>query len=111
MALHLKQQIATTCQAMLDGSLCYLAGTVNLIELREQIGAYENDPDFIAFVALMPGIHELPIHGHPKTWSKGIRKQHQAQINETVQWAKELTQTHCHNLIKRYSQQASELDR
>ncbi len=98
-----KKRIGEITSNMLDGSMNYLEGALELLSLREEVGVYENDPDFVAFVAVSSEIDSLPIEGHPKHWSKDVVARHELEIQESITWAKEVSLENCKSLAKRYT--------
>ncbi|MFL0804959.1 MAG: DUF2489 domain-containing protein [Agarilytica sp.] len=98
-----KNRIAHIAQSMVDGSMNYLLGAIELSSLREEIGAYENDPDFVVFNAVLCEIHNLPFDTAEKGWLNKALLNDEPQINESIEWAKEISMEQCQSLAKRYS--------
>ena len=96
-------RIGEVARGMLDGSVHYLEGSIELAELRHKIGAYENDPDFFAFVAILSEIDTLPIGLSPQEWSAEMLEQHKTEIQQSIEWAKEFSLTQCQSLADRFS--------
>ena len=102
-SVKIKQaKIGEVAQGMLDGSLHYLKGAVELAALRHDIGAYENDPDFFAFVAILSEVDSLPIDGSPHSWTKEDMLRYKAEIQDSVEWAKEFSLAQCQSLAERF---------
>lgn len=99
---RLKQRIAQIAAAMIEGDMDYLEGALELLSLREEIGAYANDPDFIAFVAVASEVDSLPIGPSRKHWSKEALARHQTEIQESTEWAKEISLENCKSLARRF---------
>ncbi len=97
-----KSRIAHVAQGMIDGSINYLLGSIELSSLREEIGAYENDPDFVVFNAVLCEIHNLPFETTGQEWLTTAIINHETQINESIEWAKEISLEQCKSLAKRY---------
>lgn len=98
-----KKRIGEVASKMIDGSMNYLEGSLKLLSLREEVGAYENDPDFVAFVAVASEIHRLPIRQSHECWSVEDLECDEAEINESIEWAKEFSLDNCKSLVKRYN--------
>ncbi|WP_370979327.1 hypothetical protein [Agaribacterium sp. ZY112] len=100
---HLKQKAHATAQAMLNESLFYFSGAAVLLSLREELGIYENDPDFAVFCAVVHEAYELGFDGPPEQWSKHARHVQQEQLRSSIDWAKEISLNQCQALMQRYS--------
>ncbi len=99
-----KKRIAHVAQGMVDGSINYLLGSIELSSLREEIGAYENDPDFFVFNAVLCEIHHLPFDTTGTNWLSKALVNNVAQINESTEWAKEISLEQCQSLARRYAE-------
>jgi hypothetical protein len=100
---HAAQTIGITAQAMLDGTLHYLQGAIELERLRHLIGAYENDPDFMAFVGVMAEINSLKLDTEAADWIVRASEPQQRAIAESVAWAKAVSWSQCQALAERYA--------
>ncbi|MFQ3231343.1 hypothetical protein [Reinekea sp.] len=91
-------------RAMLNDSIHYLLGALELEQLRHEIGAYENDPDFIAFVAVKMEVESIP--DNEKLLESLNDKNSPAHeiFAESVAWAKAISLTQCEILAERYPQ-------
>ena len=98
-AAHL---IGVTAKAMLDGSAHYLQGAIELERLRHLIGAYENDPDFMAFVGVMAEINSLKLDTDKPNWVERATPAQQSAIAESVAWSKAVSWAQCQALAERY---------
>lgn len=83
-----KQKVAAIAKGMLDGTINYLEGAVKLSSLRHAVEVPEDDPDFIAFVAVASEIDHLPIGKPRQFWSKEALDKHEPEIQESIIWAK-----------------------
>lgn len=97
-----QNRIVDVAQSMLTGSKHYLEGCVELVRLRDEIGAYENDPAFIGFIAVLCHLAELPFDTSQADWSRAVAAKHQHELENSVAWAKEITEGCCEALIARY---------
>lgn len=102
-----KDKVGRVAQAMLDGNMHYLLGAEELVELRESVGAYVNDPDFFPFVAVVTEIQNLSMNKFgckpSKLWSKTDHTRHRKDIQASVVWAKDISLHHCEALAQRYA--------
>lgn len=95
-------RIGEVARSMLDGSMHYLVGAMELASLRHEVGAYANDVDFMPFIAVLSEIDSLPID---LSLSGGLEEAlvaHGAEIRESVTWAKEISLIQCQSLAERY---------
>lgn len=97
------EQIAETAQQMLEGSLHYLVGAYRIAMLREEVGAYANDPDFMPFVAILSEIDSLDLSLAPTQWSPTFIAAHREQLDESVEWAKAISLHQCQSLAVRFA--------
>ena len=100
--LKLKRRIGQIASGMIDGNINYLAGALELLSLRDEVGAYANDPDFLAFVAVAAEINNLPGELSRIPWSKSALKKHETEIQQSIAWAKEFSLENCKSLAKRF---------
>ena len=98
-----RMKIGAVARGMLDGSVHYLEGAIELASLRHDVGAYENDPDFIAFVAVLSRVDGLPIGESRQQWSKESLVHFEPEIQKAIEWAKEFSLSQCKALAERYS--------
>jgi len=91
----------TTC--MLNGSVNYLEGAIELASLRFEVDVPEDDKDFLAFTGVASEIDHLPIGNIRIHWSKKSLERHEAEILSTTKWAKEVTLAECKSLAKRFN--------
>jgi hypothetical protein len=96
-------RVGQVARAMLDGSMNYLVGAIELEKLRHELGAYENDPDFIVFVAVKMDVQSLPDYEQLITsLQKYPEKNTDENIRESVVWAKSISLEQCKSLAARY---------
>ncbi|MCB1756630.1 MAG: DUF2489 domain-containing protein, partial [Gammaproteobacteria bacterium] len=65
-----RKRAAEVASGMLDGSIHYLEGAIELSSLRFKIGLPEDDKDFLAFIGVASEIDHLPIGAPRKYWSQ-----------------------------------------
>ena len=97
-----KARIGEVALGMLDGSVHYLKGSIELESLRHEIGAYANDPDFIVFVAILSEIDSLPFESPRQEWSAEELARYEPEIKQSIDWAKEISLVQCESLAERF---------
>lgn len=97
-----QHEVARIARAMLDGSIHYLVGAMALEALRHDVGAYENDPDFMPFVAILSDIDQLPCDTESDGWVVAGMESCSSEIEASIKWAKEISITQCESLAQRY---------
>ncbi len=95
-------KLACVAQAMLNGSLNYLQGSEELIELRDEMGIYANDPDFVVFVAVLSEVDYLRNSYGEIDWEEQLKEPLPNDIVESIAWAKEVSMSHCESIFNRY---------
>lgn len=100
------KEVYRITQAMLSGDMVYLLGCKKLVELREALGVYENDPDFFAFVAVQPMIFELNVDWGDIDSTLRENPALRSEFADVDAWAKEHSLSHCESLHHRYQSHA-----
>jgi len=90
-------------RAMLDGSMHYLIGALELEQLRHEIGAYENDPDFMPFVAVKMDVESIDNIDQLLLDLDHLSSEEGDIIEASVNWAKSISLTQCQALADRYN--------
>ncbi len=98
-----RKRVSELAQGMLDGSIHYLEGAIELSSLRFEVEVAEGDQDFIAFVAISSEIDHLPIGAPRQHWSTEALERHEPEIQESITWAKEFSLNQCKSLAERFS--------
>jgi hypothetical protein len=98
-----RRKVGTIAKGMLDGSVNYLEGAIDLASLRFEVDIPEDDKDFIAFTGVSSEIDHLPIGNVRKNWSKAALESHEPEIERAVIWAKEVSLTECKSLSERFN--------
>ena len=88
---------------MLDGSLNYFQGAEALLALRDELGIYANDPDFVVFVGVLSEVEYLRDEGGNFNWTLVDDPALKKQISESLVWAKSISLESCKSLVRRYS--------
>lgn len=102
MEVDVRKQVASLAQGMLNGDIHYLKGAIEIAELRDALGAYANDPDFVVFAAIMAEIDELPLGRDVSRWTESAMKRYQTEIDESLAWAKSISMTQCRSIAIRF---------
>ncbi|MEP4545293.1 MAG: DUF2489 domain-containing protein [Saccharospirillum sp.] len=98
-----RARVHELASGILDGSIHYLEGAIELASLRFQVEVPEDDQDFIAFTAVASEIDHLPIGAPRQYWSKEALERHEPEIQESIKWAKESSLPQCKSLLERFS--------
>ncbi|MFC3702069.1 hypothetical protein ACFOND_10485 [Reinekea marina] len=97
------QRVGIVARAMLNGTLHYLLGALELEQLRHEVGAYENDPDFLPFIAIKMDIEQMSISPQMLKKTNNQSAQDVQKITESTQWAKAISLQQCATLAERFS--------
>jgi hypothetical protein len=98
-----RRRVAELASGMLDDSINYLEGAIELSSLLFEVEVAEDDQDFIAFVAVASEIDNLPIGAVRQYWSKEALERHEPEIQNLIKWAKEFSLSQCKSLSERFS--------
>ena len=98
-----RKRVSELASGMLDGSINYLEGAIELSSLRFEVDVQEGDQDFIAFVGIASETDNLPIGAPWQNWSKEALELHEPEIQEAIKWAKQFSLAECKSLLVRFS--------
>ncbi|WP_160154165.1 DUF2489 domain-containing protein [Microbulbifer sp. ALW1] len=98
-----RKRAAEVASGMLDGSIHYLEGTIELSSLRFEVDLPEDDKDFLAFSGVASEIDHLPIGNPRQYWSKEALVRHEPEIQESIKWAKEFSLSECKSIVARFN--------
>lgn len=98
-----RKRAAEVASGMLDGSIHYLEGAIELSALRFEVGLPEDDKDFLAFTGIASEIDHLPIGSVRQYWSREALARHEPEIQESISWAKELSLSACESIVARFN--------
>lgn len=101
--IETKTTIGDTARSMLDGSLNYFQGAERLVNLREDAGIYENDPDFVVFISILHEVDYLRVDGFNFDWSLLNAPELEIKLSESLTWAKNISLANCASIAKRYA--------
>jgi hypothetical protein len=98
-----RRRAVEVASGMLDGSIHYLEGAIELSSLRFEVGLPEDDKDFLAFSGVASGVDHLPIGSSRQHWSKEALERHEAEIQESIKWAKKVSLPECKSIVVRFN--------
>ena len=98
-----RKRVASIAKGMLDGTVDYLEGAIQLSSLWHEVEVAGDDPDFIAFIEIASETDHLPIGRGKQYWSKEALERHNSEIQDSIKWAKEISLNKCKSLVKRFS--------
>jgi hypothetical protein len=98
-----RQKICSLATKMLEGSIDYLEGSIEICSLRSELDLPNNDEDISAFVFISSETDHLPIGSVRAHWSKEALLRLEPEIESATQWAKETSFKNCRSLVVRFS--------
>ena len=98
-----RARVHELASGMLDGSIHYLEGAIELSSLQFEVEVTEDDKDFIAFTAVASEIDHLPIGAPRQHWSIEALERLESEIQKSIKWAKEFSLPQCKSLSERFS--------
>lgn len=98
-----RKRAAEVAGGMLDGTIHYLEGALELSSLRFEVGLPEDDKDFLAFTGVASEIDHLPVGTPRQYWSKEALARHEPEIQESIRWAKEVSLSECKSIVARFN--------
>lgn len=94
---------AEIASGMIDGSVHYLEGAIELSALRFEVGLPENDQDFLVFTVVSSEVDQLPIGVHRQYWSQEALERHEPEVKKSIIWAKKVSFTECKSIVERFN--------
>lgn len=98
-----RKRAAEVASGMLDDSIHYLEGAIELSSLRFEVGLPEDDKDFLTFTAVSSEIDHLPIGSPRQYWSQEALDRHEPEIQKSIKWAKEVSLSECKSIVERFN--------
>ena len=98
-----RQRAAEVARGMIDGSVHYLEGAIELSSLRFEVGLSEDDKDFLAFTVVSSEVDNLPIGSPRQYWSQEALGRHDPEIQKSIIWAKKVSLTECKSIVSRFN--------
>jgi hypothetical protein len=96
------RRVGQVARSMLNGSMHYLIGALELEQLRHEVGAYENDPDFIVFIAIKMDVSSLPNSEYLLANYSNLNGIDASDLEASLIWAKSISSQQCKILAERY---------
>lgn len=100
--------ISAAARFMLDGTLSIIEGARRIIGLQSRADLADFDEDIIPFVAIASETDAYPIGAVRLLWAPDALARLQPNMDRSEQWARNVGQVHCQNLIKRFGAAAEE---
>jgi hypothetical protein len=97
-----RAKIVEVAQAMLDGALGIIEGSRRLNDLREAMGIYHLDEDFVGFVAIDSETETLPVGEVRTRWNKEALVQQDRKVEEAERLYRDGALKDCRKLIARF---------
>jgi Protein of unknown function (DUF2489) len=97
-----RAKILEVAQAMLDGALGIIEGSRRLNDLREAMGIYHLDEDFVGFVAIDSETEGLPVGELRTRWNKEALVQQDREVEEAEHLYRDGALEDCRKLIARF---------
>ncbi|UTW02945.1 DUF2489 domain-containing protein [Amphritea atlantica] len=79
-----RKRAVEVANGMLDGSIHYLEGAIELSSLRFEVDLPEDDKDFLAFTGVASEVDHLPIGAPRKYWSQEALDRHEPEIQQSI---------------------------
>lgn len=97
-----RMRVVDTARLMLGGQLNFLEGARVLSSLRHEAAVRDNDPDFMALVAIDSETDALPIGAVRQYWSKEALEKLESECKDAEVWARKFGTEACESLIRRF---------
>lgn len=97
-----RKQVVDIAESMLSGKRSFLEGARLLSSLRHEAAVYDDDADFMVFVAIDSETDSLPIGAVRQYWSSEALEKLDTEIIEAELSAKRLGGDACESLILRF---------
>lgn len=99
-----RQQAAEISRQVLAGQLDYILGARQLVALRYSVEVPENDPDFLAFVAIDSETDALPFGSVRAQWDPSALARLEPELARARNWAREFGETAFRSIVERFSE-------
>lgn len=97
-----RERAVEVASGMLDGSIHYLEGAIELSSLRYEVGIPEDDKDFLVFIGIASEVDHLPLGSSRQYWSQEALDRHEHEIRQSIEWAKEVSLSECKSIVVRF---------
>ena len=98
-----RKRAVEIARGMINGSVNYLEGAIELSSLRFEVGLPEGDQDFLAFTGVSSETDHLPIGAPRQYWSQEALDRLEPEIQKSIKWAKEVSLSECKSIIARFN--------
>ncbi|WP_246026311.1 DUF2489 domain-containing protein [Saccharospirillum alexandrii] len=97
-----RKRAAEVASGMIDGSIHYLEGAIELSSLRFEVGLPDDDKDFLAFTGVASEVDHLPVGAPRQYWSQEALDRHEPDIQQAIKWAKDISLSECRSIVARF---------
>ena len=98
-----RKRAAEVASGMIEGSIHYLEGAIELSSLRFEVGLPVDDNDFLAFTGVASEVDHLPVGAPRQYWSQEALDRHEPEIQQAIKWAKEVSLSECKSIEARFN--------
>lgn len=102
-----RRRVVDISTRMLNGSLPFLDGALELASLHHDAAVDERDRDFLIFAGIASEVDDLPIGRARQFWITEALIAHQSKIDAATEWAERIGRAACVSLIDRFQQRGS----
>jgi Protein of unknown function (DUF2489) len=97
-----RAKVVEIAQAMLDSTLGIIEGSRRLNDLREALGIYHLDDDFVGFVGIDSETDHLPIGDVRRLWNEEALVHKDREVEGKERWYRDGAFEDCRKLIARF---------
>ncbi len=98
-----RNRIGSIARKMIEESIDYLEGSVEIVRLFHEAELKDDDTDFLPFIYISSETDHLPLtEGVRNRWSSEALNKLEPEIQSTRQWAKEMSEKECKSIIERF---------
>ena len=98
-----RHALVEAAQDMLTGRLSYIEGARKIVATKWRARLDEWDPDLLPFVAIDSETDALPFGDLRRHWQRAALVALQPEIDRAEAWARGVGESHCRNLVARFS--------
>ena len=98
-----RNRAVEVARGMIEGTIDYLEGAIELSSLRHEVYLPSDDKDFLAFTGVASEIDHLPIGAQRQHWSEKALERHEPDIQRAIKWAKEVSLPECKSIVERFN--------
>ncbi|MGM0768354.1 MAG: DUF2489 domain-containing protein [Pseudomonadota bacterium] len=98
-----RKRAAGVAIGMIEGSIHYLEGAIELSSLRFEVGLPDDDKDFLAFTGVASEVDHLPVGAPRQYWSQEALDRHEPEIQQAIKWAKDVSLSECKSIVARFN--------